>query len=235
VNISIDTVVINPMNRIVMVSRVHHASLTDVTVSDAVLGPRARSVPCGRGRGCRAAASRTQSLTQLPFRPIPRWSNVTWRQGRDQRPANGGRNRYRSVDGYRLYPSGHNRTRGPVAQRSEQGTFNPRVLGSNPSRLTSMPRSEVALRPRVKPAPRPFDSHRDSHVGTSWWTPWVPVDYWPPRAVAACQPSGGWRHLPKDADQPVDPGRPSVAEPREPGVLGRHQPGGEIVEVVQAA
>jgi hypothetical protein len=27
-------------------------------------------------------------------------------------------------------------TGGPVAQRSEQGTFNPRVLGSNPSRLT---------------------------------------------------------------------------------------------------
>src|SRR5450759_4529015 len=27
---------------------------------------------------------------------------------------------------------------GPVAQRSEQGTFNPRVLGSNPSRLTTI-------------------------------------------------------------------------------------------------
>ena len=27
---------------------------------------------------------------------------------------------------------------GPVAQRSEQGTFNPRVLGSNPSRLTTV-------------------------------------------------------------------------------------------------
>ena len=26
---------------------------------------------------------------------------------------------------------------GPVAQRSEQGTFNPRVLGSNPSGLTA--------------------------------------------------------------------------------------------------
>ena len=33
---------------------------------------------------------------------------------------------------------------GPVAQRSEQGTFNPRVLGSNPSRLTSFARRDAA-------------------------------------------------------------------------------------------
>jgi hypothetical protein len=42
--------------------------------------------------------------------------------------------------------------------------FNPRVVGSNPTRLTSIPRSERAWTSRRRRHPRLFDSHGDSHV-----------------------------------------------------------------------
>ncbi len=49
-------------------------------------------------------------------------------------------------------------------------TFNPRVLGSNPSRLTTIPRVNWALADPLGRLDRPFDSHADSHGESTWWT-----------------------------------------------------------------
>ena len=49
-------------------------------------------------------------------------------------------------------------------------TFNPRVLGSNPSRLTTIPRSEWAPDDHRWASRGPFDSHVDSHGKRTLWT-----------------------------------------------------------------
>ncbi len=63
-------------------------------------------------------------------------------------------------------------------------TFNPRVLGSNPSRLTTIPCSATDLSGPVGSPKRRFDSHVASHGGVSLWT-WCPsVDGRPDNARA---------------------------------------------------
>ncbi len=65
---------------------------------------------------------------------------------------------------------------GPVAQRSEQGAFNPRVVGSNPTRLTTIPRVNVGSAGRQGRGRYPIDSPGDSHVERAPWIRWEPVD-----------------------------------------------------------
>lgn len=51
-------------------------------------------------------------------------------------------------------------------------TVTARVLGSNPSRLTIIPRSAPTFPGLSETIGRPFDRHVDSHGGSIWWAAW---------------------------------------------------------------
>jgi hypothetical protein len=79
---------------------------------------------------------------------------------------------------------GSNRKRGPVAQLAEQGTFNPKVAGSNPARpmrvRASSPSPQVAVLPAIHTLRR---RHPSPKVGP------LPRDYLPLGAAYATRPA----------------------------------------------